>query len=380
MSYVEDVRALKRCKAESQADWLVWRKGKFSEDEMHSIKRGLESWIEEITSERNCSRDDALEMLKWARENKLTAWCDIATRCSLPDRKIGAIRHCILRRLMPGTEQRRRWTKEESAEFVRLQQAYGPRAWKQIAQETGRTLEEVVNKGRQIEQQAKFQDPSTKKFPRDRILRVKLTKLIRGAEDANPYEFSAIRGDCKIVMYARKYTCPDGQFETIHGMPSAKIGKKVKTTTVQARTRWHCFILPNVVRRATISLSDSETMDEYLLLRLYDACRGKLVDTEGNQVFPCYDWEGVNWPCLMPLWPQSISETRLRPLLQRQPKFGVAPLLDIVQAAVAPLLERKKEIKKAARAHFDEIRRILNIIADRGKAFIDEETEAIELE
>ena len=63
MSYVEDIRALKRCKAEASANWLVWRKGKFSENEIQSIKSGLESWVEEMMTDRKCHREEALELL-----------------------------------------------------------------------------------------------------------------------------------------------------------------------------------------------------------------------------------------------------------------------------------------------------------------------------
>jgi hypothetical protein len=149
--YVEDIRALKRTKAESKADWLVWRKGRFSPNEVQAIQSGLESWVNEVCEEKNISRDEALESLKWAKENRMKAWCDIATRSSLPERKIGSIRHCVLRRMLGGSELSR-WSKEQTAEFLRLQGVYGPRAWKQIAKETGRTLEDVTNKGRQIEQ------------------------------------------------------------------------------------------------------------------------------------------------------------------------------------------------------------------------------------
>lgn len=380
MSYVEDIRALKRCKAEASANWLVWRKGKFSENEIQSIKSGLESWVEEMMTDRKCHREEALELLKWAKENKLTAWCEIATRCSLPDRKIGAIRHCILRRMMPGTEQRRRWTKAETVEFARLQEAYGPRAWKQISQETGRTMEEVANKGRQMEQSAKYKDPATPKFVTDHTLRVNLTKLVKEGDEASPYEFSAIRADCKLVALVRRYTCPSGEYTTIHEIPSAKIGEKLGTTNVATRLRWHQNILPSVVNRVTIKLADSEMMDKYLLLRLRRACLGKIVDTDGLQVFPCYDWEGVDWKNLMPLWPQAVTEGRLRPLLKRQQKFGIAPLLEVVEAAVTDILPERKSVNHTANLHFEELRKVLNAIADRGQAFFEEDKHAIVLE
>lgn len=366
MSYPEDVRALKRTKMEAKADWLVWRKGKFSSSEIDAIKSGLESWVGETSEETSMSREEALESLKWAKDHKMTAWCDIATRCSLPHRKIGAIRHCILRRLLPGADKRK-WTEAESAEFVRLQEAYGPRAWKQIAQETGRTLEGVVNKGRALMQAAARESRPTK-FSRQDTLRVKLSKLIKDGLLANPYETSAIKHDCELVALVRKYTCPDGQFECLNEIPSSKLGKKLKATPFALRVRWHNHILPEVIRQAHSKLGDREAMDAFLVFRLRKACRGELEDQDGHNIFPCNDWSGIDWKNLMPMWPQGFSETRARHILRTQPKFDLISLPDVVELTAKTLLQTasKSEIYKAANNHFDEMRRVLNVIADRG--------------
>ena len=374
--YVEDIRSLKRTKAEAKADWLVWRKGKFSPSEIDSIKNALEMWVTERCEEMVISRYEALESLKWARDSKMKAWCDIATRASLPERKIGSIRHCILRRLLPGSEKSR-WTKAETEEFIKLQEAYGPRAWKQIAQETGRTLEDVANKGRQMEEARASKNPKITKFSKEETLKVKLAKLIRDGMGSDPYETSAIRTDCILVALIRKYVCPDGSFQSVHDMPNIKLAKKLNTLPAEIRLRWHQKILPEVVRRVTFQLEDQNVIDAFLVLRLRKACRGELVNGAGIQIFPCSDWCGIDWRALMPMWPQTVTENRMRHILRLQPKFELLPLPDVVELAAKALLQTrsKSDIYKAATCHFDEMRRVLNLVADKGVEYLKTEQE-----
>lgn len=372
--YVEDIRAFKRMKSESKADWLVWRKGRFSPNEIESIRSGLESWVGEVCEKKNISREEALESLKWARENKMKAWCDIATRCSLPERKIGAIRHCALRRMLGGSEVDR-WTKDQTAEFVRLQEVYGLRAWKHIAKDTGRTLEDVANKGRQMEEASRRPGTRITRFGKAEILRMKLAQLIKQGEDENPYEYSAIRSDCKLVALVRRHVCPDGQLVNIHGLPVTKVCQALDSTAFQVRVRWHHAVLPEIVKRASIKLQDTDDMNQFLLLQTRKACKGTLTDADGREVYPSYDWHGLPWSHLMPLWPQTLSEARLRVILRRDAKFGISSLPEVVRDAYKFIIadRKKQDIISAAERHFEEIRRLFNMIADRGDRFLLEE-------
>jgi hypothetical protein len=372
-SYTEDIRTFKRTKLEAKASWLVWRKGKFSPIEISSLRAGLEGWVNDYCAESGVSRDEALESLKWAKDHKMTAWCDIATRAALPDRKIGAIRHCVLRRMLSGSEKSR-WTEEETAEFKRLQEVYGPHAWKQIAQETGRTLEDVANKGRQLEEAAKGGRVTTR-FAKIDMLRVKLAKLVREGDEANPYELAAIRSDCQLVAHLRRLVCNSGSFEdliSIHEMPSGRLADTMDSKCMTIRMRWHQHIVPSVIRRVHSRLDDQDVMNTFLILQLRRACRGKLVDSAGVQVFPCHDWFSIDWKHLMPFWPQGLTETRTRHILRGEQRFEFRSLPEVVEQIAKVLLcnRSKSDVNKAAIKHFDEIRSILNIIADRGENYL----------
>lgn len=371
--YTEDIRALRRSKKEDKVPWLVWRKGKFSPEELAAIRRGLDEYVSETCTGNNSSREEVLENLKWARENKLRVWCNLATRCSLPDRKIGSIRHCILRRMLPGCEVKR-WSKEQTLNFARLQELYGERAWKQIAKETGRTLEDVINKGRDMARSKRAAQKPTR-FTTNDTLRVKLARLVKAGDDANLYEFNAIAPDCKLVALVRRYFCPDGNYNTIHEIPSGRIADKLGTIQNAVRFRWHHFILPNVISRVNIKLGNEELVSAFLVLQARRACKGKLVDIEGKEAIPAYDMNGVPWRALMPLWPQGVSETRLTSMLRNDPKFGIKAFPDVVKSATRTVLlaNDKEAIIAAAMEHFDEIRSILNAIADRGDAYIKED-------
>ena len=348
-SYPEDIRMFRRTKNEVHAPWLIWRKGKFSADELESIKRGLDTWVTDQCGERNLSREEVLESLKWARDNKLTAWCEIATNISLPERKIGSLRHCILRRYMPGSEVGG-WTKSQTREFILLQEEFGPRAWKRISQATGRSLECVVNKGRQLAQ-------SSQKgvFAKTDSLHLKLKQLQRG-NDA-PYEFNAIRSDCKLVALIRKY---HDVTESVHNIPCRKIARKLGTTSDAVRLRWHQQILPRIVERAS---AVAPLHDEYLINLTYEASQGR--GTKGVQIFPAYDLDSIDYASLMPLWPISQTLGKLKAILRQHPRHGLAPMPEILKAMMdSPYTEMTHE------THFDEIKRIVSIMADRGNEFI----------
>ena len=376
-SYDKDIRAYRRTKLENKADWLVWRKGKFSESEIQSVKAGLESWVQETCAESSRSREEVLEALKWAKENKVTAWCEIATRASLPDRKIGAIRHCILRRMLPGSELAG-WTAEETAQFKALQEVYGKTAWKQISQETGRTLENVANKGKQLADLEKMGTRKSSRFATRDIFRVKLAKLMREGLEAAPYELSAIDLDCKLVALARRFMCPEGgfaEFGSIHDLPSSKLAEKLNATVMEVRLRWYHNLMPSVIRRVHLKLSDEELMDVLLIYRLRKSCRGELLDVYGRPTFPCHDWNSINWKVLMPMWPQGISENRVRQIMRSQPRFDLLPLPDVVEAAAKAMLavHPKSKVALAAELHLSEMRHILTTLANRGDAILAEE-------
>ena len=370
--YVEDVRALKRMKSESKADWLVWRKGKFSSNELQAMKEALESYVEETCTESGNSRDEVLENLKWAKEKGVKAWCDIATRCSLPDRKIGAIRHSILRRLLPGSEMTK-WTEEQTNQFIKLQEVYGPRAWKQLAQETGRTLEQVTNKGRQLAQAAKNRQPTSTRFPREEVFRTNLGNLLR--KEADLYEFNAIRADCKLVALVRRYAASGGDLTSVHSIPSTRIAKKLNTSQDAVRFRWHHDIVPEIEKRVRISLADESIMNDFLILQARRGCKGTLTDVEGNEVFPIVDWNSIDWAAIMPMWSQTVTERRLTHILRGEAKFGILPLPEVVRAATKTLLENrsKTEITEAYHTHCAEFRKVINAIADRGDAYIKQD-------
>jgi hypothetical protein len=369
--YPEDIRALKRTKMEVFGKNLIWRRGAFSQSELVAIKNGLESWVSEACGENNWTREEALESLKWARDHKVTAWCDIATRCSLPQRKIGSIAHCIQRRMLPGSEVDR-WSDEQTAEFKRLQEIHGERAWKKIAQETGRTLEDVVNKGRQMRDSEIRKRPLSGKLRREDSLRIKLATMIKNGMNAVPFEAYASEFDCRLVALVRKYMCPDGEFVNIHKIPTSRIAGKLNAAQTHVRERWHHDILPAIVQRVVHKLGDEDIIDAFLTLRLRKACRGTLVNVEGELIFPCCDWTGIDWPSLMPMWPQTVTQNRLRHVMRVQPKFDLAPLPDVTESAVKTVLGSwsKREILEAARTHMEELRKTLNIIADRGDAYM----------
>ena len=367
--YDQDIRALKRSKWENTAKWLIWRKGKFSPDEIQSISAGLESWVSDACQEHQWTRDQALESLKWARDNRMWAWIDIAHRCALPQRKIYAIRHCILRRLLPGAD-RSGWTSEETAEFIKLREAHGRRAWKQIALETGRTLEDVVNKGRDLDRIGKTGEKRTS--TRIDTQRLKLAQLRKDQALSNPFEQVASREDCIIVALIRKIAWPDGVFLSVHDAPSGQVAEKLDKDKLYVRNCWHAYILPHVVARVHLLLEDSELMDAYLVLQLRKNCRGTLIDQEGVAVYPCYDWYGINWKTVMPLWPYGNTENRLRHALRLHPRFGTSPLPEVVEQTARTLLagQSKSTIYEAADRHFSEIRRILTGLANRGDAYL----------
>jgi hypothetical protein len=376
-SYDKDIRAYKRTKLENKADWLVWRKGKFSPSEIKAVQAGLDSWVGQACAEGSRSREQVLEALKWAKENKVTAWCEIATRAGLPDRKIGAIRHCILRRMLPGSEISG-WTAQQTAEFKALQEAYGKNAWKQISQDTGRTLEDVANKGKQIADVERMGKRSANRFSNRDVFRVKLAKLVREGLEAAPYELNAIDLDCKLVSLVRLHMCPEGGFAemaSIFDLPSSKFSEKLNTTVMEIRLRWYHSLIPSVIRRVHIKLSDEDLMDALLIYRLRKSCRGELLDVHGRPTFPCHDWTSINWKILMPMWPQGVSENRVRQIMRSQPRFDLLPFPDVVEAAAKAIfaVHSKSKIALAAELHLVEMRHILTILANRGDALFAED-------
>ena len=372
--YKDDIREFRRSKAENKATWLEWRKGKFSKDEITSVKRGLDVWLAETCTENGLDRNEALCKLKWARDNKLTAWCDIALKCGLPKRKIGSIRHCILRNFLQGAEMSR-WSREETEEFKRLQTIYGMKAWKDIAMETGRTLEDVINKGRQLMVTAKSKSTKSARFSRGDVTRLKLKKLFLDNENSNPYELQAIRVDCKLVSLIRKYHFPTGDINDVYYIPAEKIARKLNSSQGVVRFRWHREILPHIVSTATARLDDREVMDAYIVLRAYRACKGKLTDADGNTVHAAYDWDSLNLQAIAPLWPHETTRDRLCMALKNHPKYNIWPLPKVIKSLKESLLQgiSRDQIFQAALAHFTEVKRMITVIADRGDTFIDEE-------
>jgi len=377
--YREDIREFRRTKIESKATWLDWRKGKFSKDEIASIRRGLDAWVSESCSETGCTREEVLTKLKWARENNVTAWCDIALHCALPKRKIGSIRHCILRNFLAGSEMSK-WTKEQTNEFMKLQEIYGSRAWKDIAVETGRTLEDVINKGRQLAARAKAKSPKSVRFSRNDVARLKLQKLLRDDVISNPYELQAIRPECKLVSLVRKYHFPSGEIDDVYYIPASKIARKLNTAQSVIRSRWHRDVLPCVVNQVTVALDDHDVMDAYLVLRAHRACKGKLTDVAGNVVHAAYDWESLNIQAMVPLWPYELAKNRLIAVLKSHPKYDIWPLPQVISSVKDSLLKSysREQILEAALKHFGEFKRAINVLADRGDAYIEEDRKQAE--
>ena len=379
--YVEDIREFRRTKLESKASWLDWRKGRFSQDEMASIKRGLDAWLTESCAESGYTKEETLSKLKWARDNKISAWCDIALHCSLPKRKIGSIRHCILRNFLAGSELGR-WSKQQTEEFKRLQSIYGPRAWKEIALDTGRTLENVVNKGRQLASVSKSKNVKSVRFSRVDVVRLKMQNLLRDDAIANPYELQAIRPECKLVSLIRKYHFPSGDINDVYYIPASKIARKLHTSQTLVRSRWHRDILPCVISQISTRLCDKDFMDAYIVLRAHRACKGKLTDVDGNTVHPAYDWESLNIQAIAPLWPYEVTKTRLTSILKAHPRYSMSPLPQVIESVRDLLLKShsREQIFQYASNHFTEFRRMINVIADRGDAYFEEDrkqTEAI---
>jgi hypothetical protein len=370
--YTEDIRQFRRTKQERKADWLDWRKGKFSQDELASVKQGLEIWLEETCDKENCNREEALTKLKWARDNKVTAWCEVAHHSSLPKRKIGSIRHCVLRNFLAGSEMSR-WSAEETAEFRRLQTIYGPRSWKDIAMDTGRTLEDVINKGRQLASVGKSKSNKSLRFSRCDVTRIKLKKLLQDEHATSPYELQAIRSDCKLVCLIRKYHFPSGDLHDVYYIPAAKIARKLNSAQSVVRVRWHRDILPSVVSSVTLRLDDQQLLDAYLVLRAHRACKGKLTDIEGNVLHTAYDWDSLDLQALVPLWPHDVTKNRLSATLKSHPKYDLISLPKVIKSVKESFLKiyPREEIYSAALAHFAEVNRMVNVIADRGDDYLE---------
>ena len=370
--YTEDIREFRRTKQEIKASWLDWRKGKFSQDELASVKRGLEIWLEETCDKDNCTREEALTKLKWARDNKVTAWCELAHNSALPKRKIGSIRHCILRYFLAGSEMSR-WSAEDTAEFKRLQTIYGARAWKDIALETGRTLEDVINKGRQLATAGKTKSDKSVRFSRSDVTRMKIKKLLQDEHTTSPYELQAIRSDCKLVSLIRKYHFPSGDLHDVYYIPAAKIARKLNSAQSVVRVRWHRDILPSVVSSVTLRLDDQQIMDAYLVLRAHSACKGKLTDIDGNVLHIAYDWDSLDLQALIPLWPHDVTKNRLAATLKSHPKYDLIPLPKVIKSIRMSFLKMftREEIFTAASAHFTEVNRMVNVIADRGSEYLE---------
>lgn len=371
--YSADLRSFNRTLSESKAKWLLWRRGKFSPSEISAIKRGLDSWVAETCSKENRARDQVLESLKWARENNVRAWCDIATRSSLPDRKVTTIRRCILRRMLPGSETDR-WTQAQTEQFRQLQLVHGPRSWKAIAQETGRTLEDVVNKGR-LMLQANPLSRTNRKYAREEALRRRMERL--ASEEA--YESTASRSDCMIASCVRECIAPDCNFTTMYNVPWPQIAARLSASPDEVRLRWHTCVLPDIVRSVSRSLGDEAIMNAYLILRAHMACRGKLTDETNMQIYPASDWYSMQFKYLIPLWPTHVTETRMRLVLRSVRNSDSLPLPDVIRTVYRSCRQSytKSDMCAAAERHFDQINRTINALADRGSTFLRERDEAL---
>lgn len=354
---------------EATAKWLIWRRGRFSPDEISAIRRGLDSWLTETSSREGLAKDELLETLKWARENKITAWCDIATRCNLPDRKVVTIRRCILRNFLPGSEVDG-WTPEQTREYVRAQEIHGKRAWKAIAQETGRTLEDVVNKGRAMEESKTKMRGSRAAL--HEALRKKLQELSDRDSITNSNDFINIGGDCELVATIRQHIAPEGPFSTIYNVSWGKLGDLLQLCPLDIRKRWHYAILPDVIKTVFRILGNEDKMDCYLIWMTRLACEGKLIDEDGLQVYPARDWYSMKLHYIMPLWPASLTESRLRQLLRGGRASDLTPLPEAIQSVYSKLMENvsKSDIREAASKHFAEINRLLAQLADKGDQFL----------
>ena len=322
---MSDSRMHKRTLAERKDTFLTWRQGKFSAEEISKVEQAIAEW----QRDKNLSRAEAADQLRWARDSGVRAWCDIAHKSGLIFRKIQSIRTCALRHCL---SERRKWTAEENAEFKNLQETLGATSWKAIAQELGRTLEEVQNKGKS------FRASALKKkavLPDDHEM--------KSAHSNSSTDF------CDIAA-AVVESCTDlkSQLIGIHGISWATVSQLLTGSTSFSeilRHKWRIALTREI--DALIKQEQlAEQIDQFIIWKVYLATKG-LVD---NQACPAEDFEGVPWIEICPFFPVHVSRGKLRDLLARFPAREnftktvkqIAKTLD-ASAQVEPLMDTMTE-------------------------------------
>ena len=286
----------KRTLAERKQVNLTWRQGKFSAEEISKVAQAISEW----QHEKNLSATEAADQLRWAKDSGVRAWCDIAHKSGLIFRKIQSIRTCALRHCL---SERKKWTPEENLEFVRLQQTLGATSWKAIAQELGRTVEEVQNKGKQFRSLGLNRNP-LKNQPSDEAL------------NSEP---AALSTDFCDIAAAIVQVCVshESQLIGIHGIPWPTISQFLTGSGSLSefyRHKWRASFTREIealIRAEQIS----EKIDQFLIWHLYLATKGLLE----NQPCLAEDFAGVPWQLVCPFFPPSVSQSKLKDILARYP-------------------------------------------------------------
>ena len=306
---MSDSRAHKRTLAERKNPSLVWRKGRFSPDEIASVKSAVGEWAR---TDSGLPTGDALEQLLWAKDNGLKAWGVIALKSGLIFRKIEAIRACALRHCLTRKSERR-WTQEETETFRMLQNAHGQRAWKAIAKEMGKTVEEVQNKGRAMQSRvvhsaalrdAEASNESCRADTEPRAKKSRKSGLVYQTKlkDFEPADFDLVAAIKSLSSFG----------VMVHDVPWSEVATLVGGLKEVLRHRW-LTIFNRVIASLTSDegpLSDSQ-IDRAILFNMKRAVNGKLSD------FPAVDFESMPWNKVCPFLPGSIAQSRARMLLRR---------------------------------------------------------------
>jgi len=267
---MEDPRSVKRSLGERKQPNLIWRQGKFSEEEIRLIRDAVVEW----QHEKGLSWEETVDQLRWAKDSGIKAWGDIAHKSTLIFRKIESIRSCTLRHCLG---PKKAWSAQEAAEMVKLQNLLGENKWKAIAQELGRTIEEVQNKGKSLKRTPEKPD----------FLDADIVAAIQETSDSSI---------------------------PIHGVSWSQVSLTLTGSSSFSeifRDRWRKNIFRKVVKNL---LPIKHIIDKVLLWKVRLATRGDLEDK-----IPSEDFDALPWAQICPFFPSAVAQRRVQKLLEGVP-------------------------------------------------------------
>lgn len=276
------------------------RTGKFTAAEVVCVRNAVREWTDSHP-------EVSLENIKWAKDSKLYGvWERIAELSGLHNRTIISIRACALRRVLPGSDKKR-WSAQETREFIEQQQALGLKSWKAIALSTGRTLEDVCNKGAVVLGRSR-NSLATRAAAQTAAVRSLETRAF------NSVELHVAR--LGLAMNAPLNDSNGGRrvFFQASFLPWNSYEKDLKADSginaITAGYIWHRVILPFVIERVMDGIG-AESVHEFdiAILKAIRRCmRGSLRRADGSFVTPPETLEQVPWVDIVPMWPAHFTK------------------------------------------------------------------------